>query len=179
VVVSGPSGVGKSVVVERLLEDPRFARAVTATTRAPRGDERDGVHYRFLAGDEFRRRVAEGWFLEHAVVYGNLYGTPREGVEAIVATGRHCVLVIDVQGAETLRRIGVDALFVFLEPPSLEELARRLRARGGDSSESVERRLADAREELRRGATWDHRIVNHDVDRAAREIASLAGLPPG
>ena len=130
-VLSGPSGVGKTVVGERILKDPRFGRAITATTRAPREGERDGVDYHFLTVEEFRRRLAAGWFLEHAEVYGRLYGTPVASVEDLRAAGLHCLLVIDVQGAATLRRQGVDALFVFLDPPSLDELARRLAGRDG------------------------------------------------
>ena len=176
VVVSGPSGVGKTAVVDRLLVDPRFARAVTATTRAPRRGERDGVDYVFLARDEFERRIAAGWFLEHADVYGRLYGTPRSHAEAILASGRHCLLNIDVQGAATLRAAGVAALFVFLVPPSLAELERRLRERGLDATDVVAGRLAAVDREMAQAERFDVRLVNRDLDVTARKLALSVGV---
>src|SRR5262249_18729667 len=114
VVLSGPSGVGKTSVAERLLAQPGFARAVTATPRAPRKGERDGVDYVFLDEPTFRARVARGDFLEHAEVHGKLYGTPRESVDGVLRRGLACLLVIDVQGAAALRKAGVEALYVFV-----------------------------------------------------------------
>jgi len=176
VVVSGPSGVGKTAVIDRLLLDPRFARAVTATTRAPRAGERDGVDYVFLARDEFLRRVAAGWFLEHADVYGRLYGTPRSHAEAILEAGRHCLLNIDVQGAATLRASGTDALFAFLVPPSLAELERRLRDRGLDSPQAVADRLAAVDREMAEAGRFDLRLVNRDLEATARKLAAAVGV---
>ncbi len=175
-VLSGPSGVGKTVVAERLLLDPRFGRAITATTRAPRAGERDGVDYHFLTVEEFRRRLAAGWFLEHAEVYGRLYGTPVASVEDLRAAGRHCLLVIDVQGAATLRRQGVDALFVFLDPPSLDELARRLAGRDGVDSPAFLKRMAAAATELAQAPTFDCRVINLEIEDAARKVAACAGV---
>jgi guanylate kinase len=175
-VISGPSGVGKTAVARRLLDDRRFGRAVTATTRPPRKGERQGRDYVFLDREEFARRVGEGWFLEHAEVYGHLYGTPRENVAKVVESGRHCVLVIDVQGAATLRERGTDAVFVFLLPPSLDELLRRLLTRGGDPPESFSTRLDAAESEMAQAELFSHRIVNVEVDRSAREIAGVLGL---
>lgn len=176
VVVSGPSGVGKTAVIDRLLVDPRFGRAVTATTRAPRQGEQDGVDYVFLSKDDFLRRVAAGWFLEHADVYGRLYGTPRNEAEAILASGRHCLLNIDVQGAATLRAAGVEALFVFLVPPSLAELERRLRERGLDAAEVVAGRLAAVDREMAQAERFDVRLVNRDLDVTARKLALSVGV---
>ena len=175
-VLSGPSGVGKTVVAERLLLDPRFGRAVTATTRPPRPGEQDGVDYHFLSVEEFRRRLAAGWFLEHAEVYGRLYGTPVASVEDLRASGRHCLLVIDVQGAATLRRQGVDALFVFLDPPSLDELARRLAGRDGADSPAFLKRMAAAATELAAAPTFDCRVVNLEIGDTARKVAACAGV---
>ena len=123
-----------------------------------------------------RTRLAQGWFLEHAEVYGRLYGTPRHEVHAVLASGRHCVLVIDVQGAATLRRDGVEAAYVFLDPPSRDELERRLRARGGDDAASVARRLAEAAHELDEAASFAHRVVNADLEAASRAVAHLLGV---
>lgn len=172
VVVSGPSGVGKTTVVDRLLSRPGFTRAVTATTRAPRPGEQDGRDYHFLAGDEFEKRVRAGRFLEHAVVHGNRYGTPREEVEAILAEGGVCLLNVDVQGAASLRGTVEPALFVFLRPPSLEALAARLARRGTESEAAAARRLAAAAEEMAREGEFDATVVNDDLERAVEEIAA-------
>ena len=176
-VLSGPSGVGKTAVAERLLRDPRFARALTATTRAPRGAEKDGVDYHFLTEEEFRRRLAAGWFLEHADVYGRLYGTPRAEPEAIRASGRHCVLVIDVQGAQTLRAAGIEALYVFLKAPSDEELVRRLKGRGVDSPEAIRSRLEALAREKAAADRFDLVVVNDDLEATARKLAAAVGVP--
>jgi len=175
-VLSGPSGVGKTSVGRGLLENPTFGRAVTATTRPPRPGEVDGRDYLFLDEATFRADVAAGRFLEHADVHGNLYGTPREQVEAVLASGRTCLLIIDVQGAATLRGLGVPALYVFLAPPSWEELERRLRGRGSDSDEVVARRLANARAELERRDGYDSVVINDDL---AAAIAQIEGLASG
>jgi guanylate kinase len=176
VVVSGPSGVGKTAVVQRLLKDPRFSRAVTATTRAPREGEKEGVDYLFLAREEFERRVAAGWFLEHADVYGRLYGTPKEGPEGIVSSGRHCLLVVDVQGAASLRRAGVEGLYVFLLSPHPAELERRIRSRGLDVPDEIARRLAEAERELAEAHRFDRVLVNDDLEDTARKLAREVGI---
>jgi len=173
VVISGPSAVGKTTIAERLLASPGFGRAVTATTRAPRPGEKDGVDYRFLDERSFRDAVAKGEFLEHAEVHGRLYGTPKAAVDAVLARGLCCLLVIDVQGAAMLRKNGVDARFVFVAPPSAAELERRLRGRGTDGQAEIERRLATARAELARQGEFDTVIINDDLDRAVGEIARL------
>ncbi len=176
IVISGASGAGKTSVAYRLLEDPRFARAVTATTRAARAGEQDGVDYHFLAEPEFRGRWAKEGFLAPAEVYGDLYGTPRENVERIRTSGRHCLLVIDVQGVEDLKARGLEALYVFVDAPSFEELERRLRSRGKDAAQSIEARLAAARAELEKKDLFERVLVNDDVDRAAGELAGWIGV---
>ena len=176
VVVSGPSGVGKTAVVDRLLRDRRFGRTVTATTRAPRGGERDGIDYHFLDRAEFERRLVAGWFLEHADVYGSLYGTPREGPAAVCTSGRHCLLNVDVQGASELRRLRIEALYVFLAPPSLEELARRLAGRGFEEPEALARRRAAVAAEMAQSSSFDLVLVNDDLETTARKLAAAVGI---
>jgi len=176
VVISGASGAGKTSVAYRVLEDARFERAVTATTRAPRPGERDGVDYHFIGETEFRARWAAQGFLAPAEVYGDLYGTPRENVERIRASGRHCLLVIDVQGVEDLKTQDVEGLYVFVDAPSFEELERRLRGRGKDAADRIEARLAAARAELEKKDLFERVLVNDDVERAARELAAWVGV---
>lgn len=172
-VISGPSGVGKTTVVNLLLEDPAFGRAVTATTRSPRTGELDGVHYHFRDEAEFRAGIERGDYLEHAEVHGRLYGTPRSEVDRVLDAGKVCVLNIDVQGAATLRAAGLDALFVFLAPPNDTELARRLRSRGTDSEEDIQRRLAGARAEMAWAASYDQVVKNDNLERVIDEITGL------
>jgi guanylate kinase len=173
-VLSGPSGVGKTSVAESLLALPGFARAVTATTRAPREGERDGVDYHFLTPEQFAADLERGRFLESAFVHGNQYGTPRDAVEAVLARGDVCLLVIDVQGAALLRSQGLKGLYAFLAPPSLEELERRLRSRGQDSDEAIELRLTEARNEIARRGEYDVAVINDDLEQATGQIRRLA-----
>ncbi|MHC4818017.1 MAG: guanylate kinase [Planctomycetota bacterium] len=170
VVVSGPSGVGKTTVCDHLLRRPEFERVVTATTRPARGDERNDVDYRFLSEEEFDRWIEQQRFLEWARVHGHRYGSPRAAAEEILAGGRHALLNIDVQGAASIRASGVPALLVFLLAPSWEVLEKRLRGRRTDAPGAVERRLKNARIELARQDEFDLRVVNDDSARAAEEI---------
>lgn len=179
VVISGPSGVGKTTVCEALLERPEFRRVVTATTRPPRPGESDGVDYHFLDEPTFREGIASGRFLEHAEVFGRLYGTPRESVEAILGGGRSVLLNIDVQGAETLRhQVGLDILTVFIQPPSFAVLEQRLRARGTDSDEVIERRLEEARRELAQADLFDLVVTNAVVEDCVAEICRSLDAAP-
>ena len=176
VLISGPSGCGKSTIIQRLLSCPEVEFSVSATTRPMREGEVDGVDYHFLSQDEFRSRVEAGAFIEWAEVYGNLYGTLRAPMESAIASGRVFLVEIDVQGALQLRALGEDGLFVFITPPSFEELQKRLVGRGTEAPEVVERRLKKAEDEYRERVKYDHVVVNDDLDRAVAEVRSLAGI---
>ncbi|HLU39294.1 MAG TPA: guanylate kinase [Planctomycetota bacterium] len=174
VVISGPSGSGKTSVVKALKADPNIEFSVSATTRARRPGEQDGVDYHFLTHAEFMAKVAAGEFLEWAEYNGRCYGTLRAPMQRALEQGRIFLLEIEVQGTRQLREGGVPGLYVFLAPPSLEELRRRLLARGTDGAEEVERRVAIAAEEMRHQDLYDHVIVNVDLaDTIARVRALL------
>lgn len=179
VVVAGPSGVGKGTVVRHALElDPTLVVSVSATTRPPRAGESDGVDYHFVPRASFERLIAEGRMLEWAEFAGNLYGTPLEPVEAERAAGRSVVLEIDVAGARQIRTAAPDALQVFLAPPDIEELERRLRGRGTEDERTIGRRMAIAREELGAQDEFDAVVVNADAQLAAERLVSLIRSAP-
>jgi guanylate kinase len=181
IIVSGPSGSGKSTVIRRLLAGGGLPLrlSVSATTRAPRPGERDGVEYRFWTHERFRERVRAGAFLEWAEVHGQSYGTLRDEVDPYRARGVGVILDIDVQGAEQVRRAYPDSCSVFLRAPSPDEYERRLRLRGTEDEASIARRLATARRELERVGEYDHVIINDDLATAVAELRRLAaGLFP-
>lgn len=177
VVVSGPSGVGKTTIVHALRDRLPAMLSISATTRPKSAQETDGVHYVFLGEAEFERRVAAGDFIEHAKVFGrNWYGTPREPVERALADGRVVILEIDVQGALQVRRSMPGAFLVFIEPPSEEELLRRLRARGREGEEAIARRFAEAKHEratARESGAYDAFLVNEALEAACAEACRL------
>ena len=175
VVVAGPTAVGKGTVAAYIREHhPQVWLSVSATTRPPRPGEIDGVHYFFVDDAEFDRMVDDGELLEHAVVHGRAsYGTPRAPVEAAIAAGRLPLLEIDLQGARQVRETAPDALFVFLAPPSWDELVDRLVGRGTETEEERAARLETAKVELAAQREFDVTIVNDDVERAAAELVSL------
>jgi guanylate kinase len=174
IVISGPSGCGKTSVVDELARDPRFVRSTSATTRPPRGAERDGREYYFISEDEFRRGIAAGRFIEWAEVYGRLYGTPREPLERALDEGKWVLLNIDPQGARTLRERGQEGLYIFLLPPSLEVLEARLRRRGTEDEATIRRRLDQAAREIEQATCYDATVVNDDLAHAADEIRRIA-----
>ena len=174
IIVSAPSGCGKSTVVHALMERRDKLRfSVSATTRAPREGEVDGVDYFFVSRDRFRQMIDEGAFLEHAEYVGNCYGTPREAVERQLAEGYDVYLDIDVQGAMQVKALRPETLMIFLMPPSMEELERRLTKRGNNTPEEVKARLAAAEREFAYKDRFDHVVVNDVVDRAVEEISDL------
>jgi guanylate kinase len=173
-VVSGPSGVGKSTIVRRVLEaDPRVRFSISHTTRAPRRGETDGVDYHFVDETRFRALVAEGAFLEHAEYQGHLYGTSRAAVEAPTRESFDLILEVEVQGAKQLQRQLPDAVRVFILPPSPEVLEARLRARNTEDEAVKGRRLAKAREELVYADECHYRIVNDSIDKAIDELLRI------
>jgi guanylate kinase len=173
-VISGPSGVGKGTVVRRVLElDPSLYYSVSAKTRPPRPGEVNGREYWFMSEAEFDDLIERGALLEYASMFGHRSGTPAEPVETKRAAGVDVLLEIDVQGARQVRGRVPDCVLIFLEPPSREELVRRLEARGTEHGSDLERRLARVDEEMAQAAWFDHRVVNDEVDRAALEVAGI------
>jgi guanylate kinase len=173
-VITGPSGVGKGTLIERLLERiPELELSVSATTREPRSGEVEGRDYHFLFPEEFERRVEAGDFLEHATYSGNRYGTLREEVERRLAEGRSVVLEIEVQGARQVRDAMPEAVQIFIAPTSPEVLRERLEGRGTDSPEAIEERLRTAKTELAARDEFPHVVVNDDLQNAASELEAL------
>lgn len=174
IVVSGPSAAGKGTVCRELLNcQPDLVFSVSATTRPPRPGEVDGKNYYFISREEFERMVAAGEMLEWAEVYGNFYGTPRKAVVEWLDQGRDVLLEIDIQGARQVRRQFPRGVFIFLMPPSLAELERRIRERGTESEEAVQRRLASAAAEIAACREYDYVVVNDRVEDAVAKIRAI------
>ncbi|NCU96765.1 MAG: guanylate kinase [Actinobacteria bacterium] len=173
-VVSGPSGVGKSTITNQLRGDDRFWISVSVTTRKMRAGEVDGVNYHFVNDDVFDRMISNGEFLEFAEFAGAKYGTPRKPVESALTSGKNVILEIELNGARQIRKNSKDAIMVFIEPPTWEELTARLINRGTESDLSAQARLERAKEELSAASEFDHVLVNHQVEQSVAELVSLA-----
>ncbi len=174
-VLSSPSGAGKTTITRLLIErDPTLAISVSVTTRAPRAGEIDGKHYRFIDAAEFERMVAAGELLEHAVVFGNRYGTPRAPVEATLASGSDIISDIDWQGTQQLKEsVRSDLVSVFVLPPSMAALRKRLESRAQDSREVVGQRMAKSADEMSHWPKYDYVIVNHELEHSVAQVQAI------
>lgn len=176
IILSSPSGAGKSTLARRLMAwDPTLKFSVSATTRAPRAGETDGVEYFFKTRQAFESMVDSGEMLEHAEVFGNFYGTPKAPVEAAMKDGRDTLFDIDWQGGQQIRNstLGKDVISIFVLPPSIAELDSRLRNRDQDSSEVIAARMARSRDEISHWAEYDYVIVNRDLDEAEHQLKTI------
>jgi guanylate kinase len=176
IILSSPSGAGKSTLAKRLMAwDPTLRFSVSATTRAPRKGETDGVEYVFKTRAEFEAMAEAGEMLEHAEVFGNLYGTPKAPVETAMAEGRDTLFDIDWQGGQQVRNstLGKDVVSIFVLPPSIADLESRLRSRAQDSDAVIAGRMAKSRDEISHWAEYDYVIVNRDIDTAADELITI------
>ncbi len=175
-ILSGPSGVGKDAVLSRMreLKEP-YHYTVTSTTRSKRDGETEGKDYIFISQNEFKKQIELGGFLEWAEVYGNYYGVPRDQVKSALKTGSDVIIKIDVQGAQTIKKLAPMALYIFLAPPDTDQLEKRLTERMTESPESLTLRLKTAAEEMKSASWFDHIVINHEnqLDSAVSEIQNI------
>ena len=174
ILISGPSGTGKGTVCDLLRQKhPEISYSISATTRQPRPGEQDGVNYYFYTKEKFREMIDQGQLLEWAEVYGNFYGTPKQKVLDRLEAGEDILLEIDTQGALNVMKVMPEGLFIFLLPPSLEELAARLKGRGTETEESLHRRLGSAVDEIKLATKYRYVVVNDKVEDAQETIANI------
>lgn len=173
-VVSGPSGSGKSTINKIILDsDPNCRFSVSATTRKPRSGETDGVHYYFLSADEFMRQKEKGEFYEYAEVFGNWYATPKKPVEEFMDRGYDVILDIDFQGAMQIKKAASEAILIFIMPPSIEELVRRLKLRNTESKEQLNTRIEKATAEMQKSYLYDYIILNDTIEKAVSRFREV------
>lgn len=173
IVVSGPSGCGKGTVLAEILKNDNIFYSVSATTRSPRPGEVDGVNYRFLTKDKFEELIDSDGMLEYAEYCGNYYGTPRKPVEDMLSEGKHVILEIEVQGAMKIMEKCPNAVFVFILPPSLKELRRRLNKRGTETEDVIEKRLGEAAGEIKQAYKYDYTVINGELSDAVDDLKAI------
>lgn len=174
IILSAPSGGGKSTLLNEVLKlTQRIDYSVSYTTRSPRGEERDGIHYHFVDNAEFQARIAEGDFLEHAEVFGKWYGTSISFIKSRLARGKHVIMDIDVQGAALISNTDIPLIKIFIIPPSMEILRDRLVKRNTDSEAEIEKRLRIARTEIERITDYDYLVINDELDSAVADLMSI------
>ena len=172
-IISGPAGSGKGTIVSRVRELAQFDFSVSATTRKPRPTEVDGVHYYFIDKADFEQKIADGEMLEYAQYVGNYYGTPKKPVDDALANGRNIVLDIEVKGALQVKEKMPDAVMIYILPPDYETLLARIRGRGTESEEVIQKRMAEARIEIETFPKYDYVVINDTIEQAATDILSI------
>ena len=173
-VVSGPSGAGKGTICKALLnKNDQIKLSVSATTRKPRTGEVDGVNYFFIEKEKFTQMIEEGEFLEYAQIYDNLYGTPKAAIMECLEKGQDVILEIEMQGASQIKEVCPDGVFIFVLPPSLEELKNRIVGRGTETAEEIEKRFSCAFDEINKIVDYDYFIVNDDVEKSVKQVEGI------
>lgn len=172
-IVSGPSGCGKGTILAEILKNDNFYYSISATTRQPRPGEADGINYHFLSKEKFEELIKNDGVLEYASYCDNYYGTPRKPVEDMLNAGKNVILEIEVQGALNVMKKCPDAVSVFILPPSMKELRRRLNKRGTESEEVIEKRLAQAEREIKAASEYDYIMINGELELAVQDLLSI------